>query len=117
VDPLSKLDKASAVHEIADRLVAYVYSAKLQPRVATGLASLLSLQLRAIEATNLEQRIDKIERLLSKAEKAQPGQMQPHLSLSNEPRAQGDSAPDALARKHRAFEEFPWRDDASSRKA
>jgi hypothetical protein len=68
VDPLPKLEKASAVQEAVDRLVADVYAGKVEPRVATGLASLLSLQLRAIETTNLERRIDKIERLLSKAE-------------------------------------------------
>ena len=80
VDPLPKLDQASAVQEAVDRLVADVYAGKVQPRVATGLASLLSLQLRAIETTNLERRIDKIERLLSKAEKSQPGQTSSPLS-------------------------------------
>jgi hypothetical protein len=115
VDPLPKLDKASAVQEAVDRLVADVYSGKLQPRVASGLASLLSLQLRAIETTNLERRIAKVEKLLAKAEKAQPERTQPPSPVSQEPRAEGDAATNALARKPQASEESPRTDDPSSR--
>jgi hypothetical protein len=106
---IPKLDNASAVQEAVDRLVADVYSGKLQPRVATGLASLLSLQLRAIETTNLERRIDKVEKLLSKSEKAQPERTQPSSPVSQELRAEGDAATNALARKPQASEESPVR--------
>jgi len=116
-DLLPKLDKASAIQEAVDRLVADVYAGKVQPRVATGLASLLSLQLRAIETTNLERRLEKVERLLSKAEKAQPGQAQPPSPVSQEFRAEGDAATNALARKPQASEESPRTGDPSSRMA
>lgn len=114
VDPLPKLEKASAVQEAVDRLVADVYAGKVEPRVATGLASLLSLQLRAILTTNLERRLDEVERLLSK-EKAQPGQ--PPSPLSQELRTQGDATNNARARKPQASEELPRNDDPSSRMA
>ena len=42
---------------------------KLHPRVAAGLAPLLNLQLRALEATDLERRLDKVERLLARGGK------------------------------------------------
>ena len=115
VDPLPKLEKASAVQEAVDRLVADVYAGKVEPRVATGLASLLSLQLRAILITNLERRLDKVERLLSKPEKEQTGQ--PSSLASQEPRAQEDAATNAPARKPQASEELPRSDDPSSRMA
>jgi hypothetical protein len=115
VDPLPKLEKASAVQEAVDRLVADVYAGKVEPRVATGLASLLSLQLRAILITNLERRLDKVERLLSK-EKTQPGQSP--SPVSQEPRAEGDAATNAPARKPQASEESHNRiGDPSSRMA
>jgi hypothetical protein len=49
-------------------LIADVYSGKLQPRIAAGLAPLLNLQMRAIEATDLEHRVAKLEKLLAEAE-------------------------------------------------
>lgn len=117
LDPLPKLDQASAIQDAVDRLVANVYAGKVEPRVATGLASLLSLQLRAILITNLERRLDKVESLLSKPEKVLPGQTQPASPLSQEPRAQGDAATNDLARKPQASEELPRKDDPSSRMA
>jgi hypothetical protein len=50
-----------------EKLIAGVYAGRLHPRVAAGLAPLLSLQLRAVEATDLEWRLDKVEKLLAKA--------------------------------------------------
>ena len=50
------------------RLIDDVYSGKVHLRVASGLAPLLSLQLRAIESTELEERVEKLEKLL-----AEPG--------------------------------------------
>jgi hypothetical protein len=65
VDPLPKLESAMAVRETVARLIDDVYSGKLQPRIAAGLAPLLNLQLRAIEATDLELRLTKIEELMA----------------------------------------------------
>lgn len=61
-DPLPTLDNALAVRDTVARLIADVYAGKTHPRIASGLAPLLSLQLRAIETTDLEQRIAKLEK-------------------------------------------------------
>jgi hypothetical protein len=66
-DALPNLDNALAVRDTLARLIADLYSGKLHPRVAAGLAPLLNLQLRAIEATNFERRLTKIEKLLAAA--------------------------------------------------
>jgi hypothetical protein len=66
--PFPRLDKVSAVQDAVEKLIADVYAGKLPPRVAAGLAPLLNLQLRAVEATNLELRLEKVEKLLAKAE-------------------------------------------------
>jgi hypothetical protein len=67
-DPLPALDKATAVRDMVARLIADVYSGKLHPRVGAGLAPLLNLQLRAIETTDLEKRVGKLEALLAEAQ-------------------------------------------------
>jgi hypothetical protein len=64
-DPLPALDSALAVREAGARLIADVYSGKLHPKIASGLAPLLNLQLRAIETVDLEQRVVKLEKLLA----------------------------------------------------
>lgn len=64
-DPLPKLDKVVAVRDTVEKLISEVYAGTLHPRVAAGLAPLLNLQLRALEATDLEQRIAKVEKLLT----------------------------------------------------
>jgi hypothetical protein len=47
----------------------WIYArANFIPRVAAGLAPLLNLQLRALEATELERRLAKVEKLLARAE-------------------------------------------------
>jgi hypothetical protein len=61
-DPLPTLDNALAVRDTVARLIADVYAGKTHPRIASGLAPLLNLQLRAIETTDLEQRIAKLEK-------------------------------------------------------
>ena len=66
-DPLPTLDNALAVRDTVARLIADVYAGKLNPRVAAGLAPLLNLQLRAVEATDLEQRLERVETLLANA--------------------------------------------------
>jgi hypothetical protein len=67
-DPLPVLDTAIAVRETVARLIADVYSGKLHPSVAGGLATLLNLQLRAIEKTDIERRIAELERRLAESE-------------------------------------------------
>ena len=62
LDPLPALDNAKAVRDMVNRLVREVYSDRLNPRIATGLASLLQLQLRAIQVTELEQRLCDLEK-------------------------------------------------------
>jgi hypothetical protein len=87
-DPLPTLDNAIAVRDLVARLILDIYSGNLQPRVASGLASLLSLQLRAIETTNLEQRVAKLEKLLGEAElegTLDGGKEVPVLDLGNLP--------------------------------
>ena len=67
-DPLPTLDNAMAVRDTVARLVADVYTGRLHPRIAAGLAPLMSLQLRAIETTNIEQRLTKLEKRLAGAD-------------------------------------------------
>jgi hypothetical protein len=69
-DPLPTLDNAIAVRETVARLIADVYAGKLNPRVAAGLAPLLSLQLRAIEITEIT---NKMERRLAALENLSSG--------------------------------------------
>src|SRR5713101_3699201 len=57
LDPLPTLDNALAVRDTVARLVADVYAGRIHPRIAAGLAPLMSLQLRAIETTNFELRV------------------------------------------------------------
>jgi hypothetical protein len=66
-DPLPKLETALAVRDAVAKLIADVHAGKLHPRVASSLAPLLNLQLRAIETTELERRLAKVERLVAKA--------------------------------------------------
>lgn len=61
-DPLPALNSAQAVRETVARLIADVYSGKLSPRIATGLAPLLNLQLRAIDITDVQRRLASLER-------------------------------------------------------
>ena len=65
--PLPTLENAEAVRNTVGRLIAEVYAGKLHTKIASGLAPLLSLQLRLIETTNLERRLTKLEKLLHAA--------------------------------------------------
>ncbi len=67
-NPLPTLDNALAVRDTVARLIADVLAGNLNPRVAAGLAPLLNLQLRAIETTDLERRLAKLEKLSAQAE-------------------------------------------------
>lgn len=51
-----------------DRLIRDVYAGKIHPRVAAGLAALLSLRLRTIEATDLEGQVAALRRRLAEAQ-------------------------------------------------
>src|SRR5215471_161806 len=62
--PLPDLDSVSAVRDAVKRLIADVYSGKLHPRTAAGIAPLLQLQMRAIEKTDFDQRLAKLEKQL-----------------------------------------------------
>jgi hypothetical protein len=64
--PLPELDSPNAVREAVARLIADVYSGRLHPRTAAGLAALMNLQLRAIEQTSFQERLAKLERLVAK---------------------------------------------------
>jgi hypothetical protein len=70
VDPLPKLETASAVRDALAQLIADVYAGKLEPRIASGLAPLISLQLRAIEAADVDVRLAKIEKQLAEKDQA-----------------------------------------------
>jgi hypothetical protein len=65
LDPLPTLDDALGVRDAVARLIAEVYAGKVHPRIAAGLAPLMNLQLRAIETTNLERRLARVEELLA----------------------------------------------------
>jgi hypothetical protein len=58
---------------MAARVIAEIYSGKLSPGCAAGLASLLNLQLRAIEVADLKQRLVRVENLLAQAKKGSDG--------------------------------------------
>jgi hypothetical protein len=58
LDPLPGLRSASAVRDTVARLIADVYASRLHPKFAAALAPLINLQLRVIEKTNLQQRLE-----------------------------------------------------------
>jgi general stress protein YciG len=60
-DPLPTLDNAQAVLDTLARLISDVYSGKIHPRIASSLAPLLNLQLRAIEIRNVVQVLENVE--------------------------------------------------------
>jgi len=66
---LPTLDTALAVRDTVARLIDDLYSGKLHPKIASGLAPLLNLQLRAIETSDFERRLAKLEKMLSDGEK------------------------------------------------
>jgi Family of unknown function (DUF5763) len=61
LDSLPNLLTASAVRDAVAQLIGDVYSEKIDPKIVIALSALLKLQLRAIETTDLEQRIAKVE--------------------------------------------------------
>jgi len=76
--PLPTVDNAIAVRDLVARLIADVHAGKVHPKVAASLAPLMNLQLRAIETSNLEVRLEKLEKLWTKfaAERNKEGDVQ-----------------------------------------
>jgi hypothetical protein len=68
-DPLPDLTSVTAVSDTVIRLITDVYTGKLHPRIAAGLAPLMHLQFKALEKTELGQRIARVEKRLSEAKK------------------------------------------------
>jgi len=68
-DSLPPADNALAVRNRLARLINDVHSGKVLPNVASVEGHLLSLQLRAIETTDLERRIAQLEKGRAEAEK------------------------------------------------
>jgi hypothetical protein len=62
-DPLPKVEAALAVRDTLAQLITDGNAGKLHPRIASGLAPLLNL-LRAIETSDLEHRLRKVEKFL-----------------------------------------------------
>ncbi|HKV82055.1 MAG TPA: hypothetical protein VJP02_28160 [Candidatus Sulfotelmatobacter sp.] len=58
-EPLPNLDSPMALRDTVTRLITDVYAGKLHPRIATGLAPLMHLQLRVLEKTDFEPRKSK----------------------------------------------------------
>ena len=55
------MDSLAAVRDTVARLIEDVYEGRVHPRIVAGLAPLMNLQIRAIEATNIEERVAKLE--------------------------------------------------------
>ncbi len=72
-DPLPTLDTALAVRDTVNRLVADVYAGRTSPRIASGLALLLNLQLRAIETTDVQRRLTQLEKAMAKGARDSDG--------------------------------------------
>ena len=64
LDPLPNLDNAMAIRDTVARLISDVYSGKLHPRIAAGLAPLMHQQLRVLEKTEFEKSLARVERVL-----------------------------------------------------
>jgi hypothetical protein len=105
VDPLPTLDNALAVRDTVARLITDVYAGKINPRIASGLAPLLNLQMRAIETTDFERRLAKLEKLSAEAEGR----------LDGKPRApEIDSVNGAREKPMRAIEGSDTREQAAN---
>jgi hypothetical protein len=77
--PLPTVDNAVAVRDTVARLIADVHAGKVHLKIAAGLAPLMNLQLRAIETSNLELQLAKLEKRLARLEagRDKKGEMQP----------------------------------------
>jgi Family of unknown function (DUF5763) len=82
-DPLPKLDTASGVQETISWVVSEVCAGRLDPRVATSIAPLLTLQERMIEITSLQRRVLELEKKLAVGDQAEP--LETEVLQTNEP--------------------------------
>jgi hypothetical protein len=67
-DPLPSVYTASTVQDTIARLLNDLHSGKIHPSVATPMATLLNLQMRAIEATDHERKITELQRQLAETQ-------------------------------------------------
>ena len=74
-DVLPKLENASDVRELVERVIVELYSGTLHPRIASELVPLMSLHLRAIEAADEERRHASWQRLCFDNSAAGPEQI------------------------------------------
>jgi len=70
-----------------ETLIEELYSGKVSPRIAGCVAPLLNLQMRAIQATDLEMRIAKLER--SQTDSREPAHDDPDISPNGAERGSG----------------------------
>jgi hypothetical protein len=63
-DPLPDLNTALAVCEMNQRVIDELYTRKLDPRIGASMIRALTLQLRAIETTDLARRLADVEQKL-----------------------------------------------------
>lgn len=63
-DCLPKLDSVISVRDLLARLIPEVYAGAIPPKVAMAMMTLLNLQLRAMEKTDIEHRIGELEQQL-----------------------------------------------------
>lgn len=71
--PLPALDSSRAIRESLERIIAEVYSGQLPARTAAVLGPLLNSQLRAIESTEYEKRLEQIEQRLKELDRDEAG--------------------------------------------
>lgn len=84
LEPLPTLDTAAALRDTVNRLISDVYSGTVDPKIASGLAPLLTLQLRAIGTADLERRVGDLEKQLTEVVSRQNhGSMVPSGSSEN----------------------------------
>jgi Family of unknown function (DUF5763) len=79
-DPLPVLDNVFAVRDAVARLINDVLAGRLAPKIAAGVTPLLQLQLRvleAIDAAELHQRLEKIEKAQAKMDGKRTSEQKP----------------------------------------
>lgn len=69
MDPLPAPDSAKAIREILERVISEAYTGQLPARTAAVLGPLLNSQLRAIESTEYEKRLEQIEQRLKELDR------------------------------------------------
>jgi hypothetical protein len=59
--PLPRITNLAALRDATAQLVESIYQGVVDPRIGTGLAPLLSVQLKAIDVAELEERVARLE--------------------------------------------------------